>query len=281
MAGKSKEHGSPAIWEKEIKLLFCDLCIKEIELGNRPTTFFNKEGWNSIIKHFKDSTGREYDRLQMKNKWDQLKKDWKIWKDLKRGSTGLGWDPIKRTIDASEEWWAERLAVVPAAKKYKTCGIEPELEEKLDQMFGGVVATGKYACAPSETGFGETQDNVAVSLSDDSPEFPSAGPTEIQSTNRSKRSRFESKKKGGAATIRNQISCLMDSSNDAPHKVQKTSINEVVAILEQDPSIAADDELYYFAVELLQDSVQRDFFTAIAKERRVSYLRHFFECKKI
>ncbi|XP_020579586.1 uncharacterized protein LOC110024141 [Phalaenopsis equestris] len=183
----------------------------------------------------------------MKNKWDQLKKDWKIWKDLKRGSTGLGWDPIKRTIDASEEWWAERLAVVPAAKKYKTCGIEPELEEKLDQMFGGVVATGKYACAPSETGFGETQDNVAVSLSDDSPEFPSAGPTEIQSTNRSKRSRFESKKKGGAATIRNQISCLMDSSNDAPHKVQKTSINEVVAILEQDPSIAADDELYYFA----------------------------------
>ncbi|XP_020599858.1 uncharacterized protein LOC110039208 [Phalaenopsis equestris] len=55
----------------------------------------------------------------------------------------------------------------------------------------------------------------------------------------------------------------MDSSNDAPHKVQKTSINEVVAILEQDPSIAADDELYYFAVELLQDS---DVFTDLLSE---------------
>ncbi|XP_020577784.1 uncharacterized protein LOC110022948 [Phalaenopsis equestris] len=122
--------------------------------------------------------------------------------DLKRGSTGLGWDPIKRIIDASEEWWTKRIAVVPAAKNYKTCGIEPDLEEKLDLMFGGVVAT-------------------------------------------------------------------------------KTPINEVVATLEQDPSIAADDELYYFPVELLQDSFQRDFFTAIAKERRVSYLRHFFERRKI
>ncbi|XP_020572840.1 L10-interacting MYB domain-containing protein-like [Phalaenopsis equestris] len=201
----------------------------------------------------------------MKNKWDQLKKDWKIWKDLKHGSTGLGWDLVKRTIDALEEWWAERLAVVPAAKKYKTCRIEPDLEEKLDLIFGGVVTTRKYACAPSEIEFGEIQDNVAITLSDDSPEFPS----------------LRVKKKGGADSIRNQISCLMDSSDDAPHKVQKTSINEVVAILEQDLSIAEDDELYYFAIELLQDSVQRDFFTAIAKERRVSYLQHFYERRKI
>ncbi|XP_020592742.1 L10-interacting MYB domain-containing protein-like [Phalaenopsis equestris] len=158
-------------------------------LEQDPSIAADDELYYFAVELLQDSKGREYDRLQMKNKWDQLKKDWKFWKDLKRGSTGLCWDPIKRTIDVSKEWWC------PQQKKYKTCGIEPDLEEKLDIMFGGVVAIEKYACTPSEMGFGETQDNVVVSLSDDSPEFPSPGPTEIQSTNHSKRSRFESKKK--------------------------------------------------------------------------------------
>ncbi|XP_020597865.1 L10-interacting MYB domain-containing protein-like [Phalaenopsis equestris] len=276
MTNKTKELRTPVLWEKETKIIFCDLCLKEIEMGNRPTTFFNKEGWQNIIKNFKKCTGREYDRLQMKNKWDQLKKNWKIWKDLKRGSTSLGWDPVKRTIDAPEEWWTERLAVVPAAKKFKFCGLEPEFEEKLDRMFGGVVTTCKYVCTPNEAGFGGTPDNVVFSLSTDSPEFHSQELPEIQSTNRSKRPHVESRKKGGAASIRNQISYMIDSSNDTSHKVQKTSINQVVKILEEDQDIAEDFDLYFFAVELLQDSVYRDFFTAIAKERRVAYLRHFY-----
>ncbi|MFQ6664035.1 hypothetical protein Gotur_031287 [Gossypium turneri] len=43
--------------------------------------------------------------------------------------TGLGWNPIKRTVDASDDWWESRL--------------------KLDQMFIGIVATGDKAWAPS------------------------------------------------------------------------------------------------------------------------------------
>ncbi|MFQ6670601.1 hypothetical protein Gotur_035458 [Gossypium turneri] len=25
------------------------------------------------------------------------------------GDTGLGWNPIKRTVDASDDWWESRL----------------------------------------------------------------------------------------------------------------------------------------------------------------------------
>ncbi|MFQ6670606.1 hypothetical protein Gotur_035458 [Gossypium turneri] len=39
--------------------------------------------------------------------------------------TGLGWNPIKRTVDASDDWWESRL--------------------KLDQMFIGVVVIGDKA----------------------------------------------------------------------------------------------------------------------------------------
>ncbi|KAK8946628.1 hypothetical protein KSP39_PZI006928 [Platanthera zijinensis] len=109
--GKSKEGGISANWETSHVLLFCDLCSRQIDLGNRPTTHFNKEGWGNLVKDFKDHTGLEYSRAQMKNKWDQLKRDWKLWRELKRGETGLGWNPTKRTIDASDDWWKERIEV--------------------------------------------------------------------------------------------------------------------------------------------------------------------------
>ncbi|XP_020586357.1 L10-interacting MYB domain-containing protein-like [Phalaenopsis equestris] len=140
-------------------------------------------------------TGREYDRLQLKNKWDQLKKDWKLWSDLKRGSTGLGWDPVNRTIEASEEWWQERLFLrlrssdwLGLNQNWKT---EPEFEGKLKMMFGGVVAKGKFSAAPSQIVFETTPENVAVELSNDSAEFRSVEPPEIQSTNHVKRPRNE------------------------------------------------------------------------------------------
>ncbi|KAK8943043.1 hypothetical protein KSP39_PZI009344 [Platanthera zijinensis] len=59
---KSKEGGIVASWESGEVTLFCDLCIKEIGLGNRPTTHFSKEGWKNLIAGFKERTRKSYDR---------------------------------------------------------------------------------------------------------------------------------------------------------------------------------------------------------------------------
>ncbi|MBA0845612.1 hypothetical protein Goarm_022322 [Gossypium armourianum] len=40
--------------------------------------------------------------------------------------TGLRWNLIKRTVDASDDWWESRLKVVPEAQKFRTSGIDPE-----------------------------------------------------------------------------------------------------------------------------------------------------------
>ncbi|KAK8957665.1 hypothetical protein KSP39_PZI001098 [Platanthera zijinensis] len=99
--GKHKENGISATWEQNNVIFFCDLCIKEIELGNRPTTHFSRDGWNNLMNKFCERTGKSYDQKQMKNKWDQLKKEWKLWRELKQGETGLGWNSTRKTIDAS------------------------------------------------------------------------------------------------------------------------------------------------------------------------------------
>lgn len=100
-----------AVWSEQLVQIFCDLCMKEVDNNNRPNTHLSKEGYENVIRNFEKETGKIYTKKQMKNKWDNLKEQWKLWKDLKGKQTGLGWDHRLQTIDASEDWWREKIKV--------------------------------------------------------------------------------------------------------------------------------------------------------------------------
>ena len=97
---------------------FLDFCIKEVDDGHRPTTYLDKVGYVNLITIMKKATGRDYTRPQLKNKWDGLKNEWKLWKQLKGKETGLGWNIKKNTIDATEDWWNSKLQVHYNLVKY-------------------------------------------------------------------------------------------------------------------------------------------------------------------
>ena len=82
-----------------------------MDLGNRPGTYFNKVGWIRLVTIISKEIGRPYEKLQLKNKWDLLKKEWNLCKDLKGKETGLGWNVAKNTVDASDEWWQDKIKV--------------------------------------------------------------------------------------------------------------------------------------------------------------------------
>nr|KJB29519.1 hypothetical protein B456_005G105100 [Gossypium raimondii] len=83
------------------------------------------------MTNFDKETIKAYSQRQLKNRWDAFKKEWKAWKKLKCRDTSLGWNPIKRIVDAPDDWhWSK-------------------FEGKLNQMFIEVVTTGDKAWAPS------------------------------------------------------------------------------------------------------------------------------------
>ncbi|GAV80413.1 Myb_DNA-bind_3 domain-containing protein/DDE_4 domain-containing protein [Cephalotus follicularis] len=99
------------MWEPHIVNIFCDICIKEIDNGGKPKSHFTKEAWKSLVETFGRETVKAYEYNKLKNKWDQLKKDYVLWRALLGTDTGLGWDSEKRTVDASDDWWKRRITV--------------------------------------------------------------------------------------------------------------------------------------------------------------------------
>ncbi|XVF42135.1 hypothetical protein PTKIN_Ptkin01aG0335900 [Pterospermum kingtungense] len=146
--GKSNDK-IKAVWDRNLTMIFCDLCIKEKDHNCRRGTYFKKEGWTRLVADFNKETGKEYEKSQLKNRWDLLKKEWKVWKQLKGNDTFFGWDPRKNNIDASEEWWEKKLKLMPESAKFKNGGIDPELENKLDWMFQGVLVNNDTTLAPT------------------------------------------------------------------------------------------------------------------------------------
>ena len=90
---------------------FVKICVYEVLAGNRPNGHFNKEGWKNISIKFAQTINKNYSKKQMKNKWDNLKREWQLWNNLVGKETGIGWDYVKQTIDVSEEWWDKKLKV--------------------------------------------------------------------------------------------------------------------------------------------------------------------------
>ncbi|KAK2642878.1 hypothetical protein Ddye_024641 [Dipteronia dyeriana] len=111
MANEGAQGKAKAVWDPPTHEIWVDLAIEQVRAGNRNGTHLSKQCWKNFIENFNKITGRTYDRKQLKNHWDNVKKEWQLWDSLVRGETGLGWDMERQTIDASNEWWEAKLQV--------------------------------------------------------------------------------------------------------------------------------------------------------------------------
>ncbi|XP_020235077.1 uncharacterized protein LOC109814947 [Cajanus cajan] len=91
--------------------------------------------------------GRKYGKSQFRNKWDNLKKEWLIWYKLFGKETGLGWDNVRNTVDASDEWWDKKQMENPLYGKFRYKGLA--FANNLTTLFKDVVANEKFSWAPS------------------------------------------------------------------------------------------------------------------------------------
>ncbi|KAL0928663.1 hypothetical protein M5K25_000572 [Dendrobium thyrsiflorum] len=137
-------------------------------------------------------------------------------------------------MEGSEAW------VVPNAKKFRYCGINPELEYKLDLMFMDIVATGVHAWTPNERidheivhGDSKQLDTTTDSFEDPSQSFDSISKCSHQIT---------------------QLNyCITINNIEAPLR------SVAIKILEQTTEAFEDMPLYLFSTSFLRNQLSEKF----------------------
>ncbi|XP_066361851.1 L10-interacting MYB domain-containing protein-like [Miscanthus floridulus] len=147
-------------WNSENTRVLCMLFAEQVGKGNRPNTHLNALGYTEVEKGFKERAGIVATKVQIKNKWDKLKEDFKTWKKLMLRQTGTGWDPIKKTIAMDDEWWKKARADIPGYGKFKKKGLENE--DDLAKCFADITTIGIDHWSPHVVNV-EATENYALS----------------------------------------------------------------------------------------------------------------------
>ncbi|CAN6336278.1 unnamed protein product [Urochloa humidicola] len=125
-------------WHSDNLRILCKLLAEQVEKGNRPNTCLNSVGYEAVIKGLKDMAGIDATKLQIKNKWDKMKEDFKTWKKLTGKQTGTGWR--NGTVAMDDEWWKKAKADIPGCGKFRKQPLQNE--DELAICFGDIVNIG-------------------------------------------------------------------------------------------------------------------------------------------
>ncbi|XLR15434.1 hypothetical protein S83_043372 [Arachis hypogaea] len=235
--------------------------------GNRPGTHFNKVGWANLKTKFLKEIGLNYESKQFKNKWEAMKREWGLWAKLKGKETGLGWDPIKKTIQASDDWWDAKIQENPDVAKVREEG--PKHLDEMEFLFEDVVATGVGAWAPSEDindsyndryndeDNGNEEEGLEDELNDES--TPS-------SAMRQKRRNVG--KGSGASQLSTQLERIInvfeeEKANEIAHKNNVPSISTCLAVLKQLPGLEVRSDIFFIATRLMAKRSNREIFMGL------------------
>ena len=60
-------------WNEKNHDIFVKVCVKQVWVGNRPHTEFNKVGWANVIKNFNEQIGLSYKYCETPRKSNFLK----------------------------------------------------------------------------------------------------------------------------------------------------------------------------------------------------------------
>ncbi|XP_020268381.1 uncharacterized protein LOC109843825 [Asparagus officinalis] len=108
--GTDDAEGKTFNWTNDFMIVLLELCLAFVAKNGRNQLF----KWRDIAKDFEARTNRKVNNYKsLKNKYDQMKRDWRIWKGLKQSETGLGWDCITGKLDCSNEWWEIKIKKKP------------------------------------------------------------------------------------------------------------------------------------------------------------------------
>ncbi|KAI9119424.1 hypothetical protein K1719_010099 [Acacia pycnantha] len=131
---------SRTCWDERCTRIFLEQCIDQILKKERKGGSFTATGWINIIYGFYRNSGKSLRKKQLKNSYDCLKKEWRVWDKLFSKETGISYDSVNHKVLAEDEWWDRKVQENPDYAKYRYHGIK--FARELEMVFKDGVLSG-------------------------------------------------------------------------------------------------------------------------------------------
>ncbi|CAO2825070.1 unnamed protein product [Amaranthus hypochondriacus] len=155
-------------WSEQDTKKFLEICI-QLKAGSSG----RKTNWAKIVQGLNVATGKNFNDKQARNKYDDLKAQFKIWNEMELKWTGLLFDPESGCpqVDQDDRWagFVEKHKGIPARFLKKPLANLALLRS----LYSGSFATSKYSYSPgcesgkSLLGEGDGNDTEETGDSDD------------------------------------------------------------------------------------------------------------------
>ncbi|PAN13311.1 hypothetical protein PAHAL_2G327700 [Panicum hallii] len=277
-----------ADWNEENTRLLCELFAEQVRAHNRSGTHLNRTGYKNVMEKFKEMTELDYSKLQFKNKWDKMRKEYGNWKRLSR-ETGLGWDPVKKTYTAPDAWWKKENKVYKGIAKFKDGPLQHEDLKTI--MFEDIRNTGDDHWSPSSGAAPNTQDTEpdddkdedyeANEASDDcheiSPE-PSKGKRPAPT---SRKDKGKKPKTSGGHWVQDQLTKLVSMSERSTASCESLarredtsgcSIKDVMILVRECGAVPGSKEHFIASQVFIKRAEREMFMTLETPEERFQWL---------
>lgn len=269
-----------AQWDPTAAKIFNDICVEQVLANNRPQGCLNIKGYTNLVTKFNEQTGRNYTRVQMKNRWDALKSEFTTWKTLLLSASGLGRDPRTGSIAASNEWWEEKIQAMPQAKKFRLAPLENE--EDLEIMFSGASCTNVYAMAPGANEEFNGNDNDVEEVLPSPGEKPSRkrGAAQNSPIKKTKKNFRDLQFKRFVDSFVEKASSSKSSATSSHNDYVRQEIAEMLeSVIEAGAGEGSDE--HFYATQLLIKKEYRDVFVTLkTAEGKLAWLKRTWEERK-
>ncbi|KAM3391801.1 hypothetical protein ACQJBY_013107 [Aegilops geniculata] len=282
-----------AEWTDDNTRIIVELFVKQFRAGNMPNTHLTPNAYDDVGKEFLMRTGLEYTHKQVRNKWDKLKREYNLFKQLKHRETGGGWDFEKNTVKQDNEWWKKAKVDLPGCGKFKKHGLRNE--EGLRLLFEDISVDGSDHWnpasglpPPSSTALKDAlnvDEITDLDLEDDTEE--QASPT-IASGSKVRLGITipEKNKRPKTAQVMQEEIRKISSIAHASHtsfqsflrKDETTSVASTMDLVRACSAIEGTDE-HFIATELFMKREQREMFLHMTADSRKGWLRRRFDLK--
>lgn len=97
-------------WSNELVESFLDICIDLALEGRKPRTHLDAKEYQLLESKMRDKHSVFLNRVQLKNKFERILKEWQLWKTLFK-QIGKGWSNERQMWDGWDDTWWQNFKI--------------------------------------------------------------------------------------------------------------------------------------------------------------------------